>query len=163
MTDYRDHIYAALGVPPESEEEGLARRQRRDGPPPRAPARERKLDTPLLTIDDVDQRVGQWIDAEHERMMEILAHVIAHLQSEAAALKAAANSISYCLNGNALTHHSCLRWWQISKSRRSALREVLLGLLWPNTVRLKNRTPTREMLSTREESMQSSNRKQVTG
>jgi hypothetical protein len=32
MTDYRDHIYAALGVPPETEEEGLARRQRRDGP-----------------------------------------------------------------------------------------------------------------------------------
>jgi hypothetical protein len=27
--------------------------------------RERKLDTPLLTLDDVDQRVGQAIAAEH--------------------------------------------------------------------------------------------------
>jgi len=82
---YRDHIYAALGVPPETEEEELSRRQRRDSPPPRAKARERKLDTPLLTIDDVDQRVGLWIAAEHERMMEILAHVLAHLQDDESA------------------------------------------------------------------------------
>jgi hypothetical protein len=54
MTDYRDHIYAALGGPPKTEEEALARRQRRDGSPPRAPAREHKLETPLLTIDYVD-------------------------------------------------------------------------------------------------------------
>jgi hypothetical protein len=54
MTDYRDHICAALGIPPETEEERLARRQRRDGSPPRTPARERKLETPLLTIDYVD-------------------------------------------------------------------------------------------------------------
>jgi hypothetical protein len=33
-----DHIYAAFGVPPETEEEALARRQRREGPPPRAKA-----------------------------------------------------------------------------------------------------------------------------
>jgi hypothetical protein len=38
MTDYRDRIYEALGVRPETGEEALARTQRRDGPPPRAKA-----------------------------------------------------------------------------------------------------------------------------
>jgi hypothetical protein len=65
MTDYRDHIYAALGVPPETEEERAWRHQRRrDRSPPRAPAREQKLDTPSLTLNDVDQRIGQQIAAE---------------------------------------------------------------------------------------------------
>jgi hypothetical protein len=44
--------------------------------------RERKLDTPLLTLDDVDQRVGQAIAAEHQFVMDILTEIVAHLQDE---------------------------------------------------------------------------------
>src|SRR5215470_8650344 len=44
--------------------------------------RERKLDTPQVTFDDVDQRVGQAIAAEHQFVMDILAHTVAHLQDE---------------------------------------------------------------------------------
>ena len=44
--------------------------------------RERKLDTPLLTLDDVDQRVGQAIAAEHQFIMDILTGTVAHLQDE---------------------------------------------------------------------------------
>jgi hypothetical protein len=33
--------------------------------------RERKLDTPQVTFDDVDQRVGQAIAAEHQFVMDI--------------------------------------------------------------------------------------------
>ena len=44
--------------------------------------RERKLDTPLLTLDDVDQRVGQAIAAEHQFIMDILTEIVAHLQDE---------------------------------------------------------------------------------
>src|SRR5215470_15253337 len=45
--------------------------------------RERKLDTPLLTLDDVDQRVGQAIAAEHQFIMDILTEIVAHLQRDA--------------------------------------------------------------------------------
>jgi hypothetical protein len=45
--------------------------------------RERKLDTPLLTLDDVDQRVGQAIAAEHQFMMDILTGVLAQIQRDA--------------------------------------------------------------------------------
>ena len=44
--------------------------------------RERKLDTPLLTLDDVDQRVGQAIAAEHQFIMDIVTEIVAHLQNE---------------------------------------------------------------------------------
>src|SRR5262249_13207926 len=44
--------------------------------------RERKLDTPLLTLDDVDQRVGQAIAAEHQFIMDILTETVEHLQDE---------------------------------------------------------------------------------
>src|SRR5215471_10492515 len=44
--------------------------------------RERKLDTPQVTFDDVDQRVGQAIAAEHQFIMDILAQTVAHLQDE---------------------------------------------------------------------------------
>src|SRR5215831_5300686 len=44
--------------------------------------RERKLDTPQVTFDDVDQRVGQAIAAEHQFIMDILAEIVAHLQDE---------------------------------------------------------------------------------
>jgi hypothetical protein len=86
MTDYQDHLYAAFGVPPETEEEREWRRQRRDRPPPRARAREQKLDTPSFTLDDVDQRIGQSIAAEHELIMGILARVLARLRDDMAAL-----------------------------------------------------------------------------
>ena len=44
--------------------------------------RERKLDTPQVTFDDVDQRVGQAIAAEHQFIMDILTEIVAHLQDE---------------------------------------------------------------------------------
>jgi regulator of PEP synthase PpsR (kinase-PPPase family) len=44
--------------------------------------RERKLDTPQVTFDDVDQRVGQAIAAEHQFIMDILTETVAHLQDE---------------------------------------------------------------------------------
>src|SRR5262249_36022616 len=44
--------------------------------------RERKLDTPQVTFDDVDQRVGQAIAAEHQFIMNILTEIVAHLQDE---------------------------------------------------------------------------------
>src|SRR5262245_20942331 len=44
--------------------------------------RERRLDTPQVTFDDVDQRVGQAIAAEHQFIMDILAEIVAHLQDE---------------------------------------------------------------------------------
>src|SRR5215470_8758120 len=45
--------------------------------------RERKLDTPLLTLDDVDQRVGQAIATEHQFIMDIVTEIVAHLQRDA--------------------------------------------------------------------------------
>src|SRR5262245_15747131 len=44
---------------------------------------ERKLDTPQVTFDDVDQRVGQAIAAEHQFIMDILTETVAHLQRDA--------------------------------------------------------------------------------
>src|SRR5262252_5374972 len=44
--------------------------------------RERKLDTPQVTFDDVDQRVGQAIAAEHQFIMDILTETVARLQNE---------------------------------------------------------------------------------
>src|SRR5215469_14520549 len=44
--------------------------------------RERKLDTPQVTFDVVDQRVGQAIAAEHQFIMDILTETVAHLQDE---------------------------------------------------------------------------------
>src|SRR5262245_10164958 len=46
--------------------------------------RERKLDTPQVTFDDIDQRVRQAIAAEHQFIMDILTETVAHLQDEAA-------------------------------------------------------------------------------
>jgi hypothetical protein len=51
-------------------------------PKPEPEPKVRGLDTPQLTLDDVDQRIGQAIAAEHEFMMAILAEVLAHLQHE---------------------------------------------------------------------------------
>src|SRR5262245_19901120 len=45
--------------------------------------RERKLDTPQVTFDDVDQRVGQAIAAEHQLIMDILTETVAHRQRDA--------------------------------------------------------------------------------
>src|SRR5262249_49009394 len=46
--------------------------------------RERKLDIVPPTLDDVDQRVGQAIAAEHQFIMDILTETVAHLQRDAA-------------------------------------------------------------------------------
>jgi hypothetical protein len=64
MFDHRERIYAALGVPPETEDalERWGRLMPKSEPEPKA----RRLDTPQVTLDDVDQRVGQAIAAEHQ-------------------------------------------------------------------------------------------------
>jgi hypothetical protein len=79
MLERRDRIYAELGVPPDDPEDPLERWQRLK-PKPEPEPRARKLDVPPLTLDDVDQRVGQAIAAEHEPIMDILAETLAHLK-----------------------------------------------------------------------------------
>jgi len=51
-------------------------------PKPEPEPQARRLDTPQVTLDDVDQRVGQAIAAEHQFIMDILAGTVAHLQDE---------------------------------------------------------------------------------
>jgi hypothetical protein len=80
MFDRRDSIYAALGVPPETED--ALERWERLMPKPEPEPKARQLDTPQVTLDDIDQRVGQAIAAEHQFVMDILAEIIAHLQDE---------------------------------------------------------------------------------
>ena len=46
-------------------------------------ARERRLDTPQLTLDDIDRRIEERVAAEHQFMMDILAELLAHIQSDA--------------------------------------------------------------------------------
>src|SRR5215468_4277765 len=78
--DRRESIYAALGVPPDTEDALV--RWRRLMPKPEPGPKARRLDTPQVTFDDVDQRVGQAIAAEHQFIMDILAEIVAHLQDE---------------------------------------------------------------------------------
>jgi len=80
MFDRRESIYAALGVPPDTED-ALVRWQRLM-PKPEPEPKARRLDTPQVTFDDVDQRVGQAIAAEHQFIMDILTETVAHLQDE---------------------------------------------------------------------------------
>jgi hypothetical protein len=83
MFDRRESIYAQLGVPPD-EKDPLTRRERMRPQPesePRAPA----LETTPPTLAEIDQRIEQRIAAEHQFLMDIMAEVVAHLQSEAAA------------------------------------------------------------------------------
>src|SRR5215467_5864314 len=80
MYDRRESIYAALGVPPDTED-ALVRWQRLM-PKPEPEPKSRRLDTPQVTFDDVDQRVGQAIAAEHQFIMDILTETVAHLQDE---------------------------------------------------------------------------------
>jgi hypothetical protein len=53
-------------------------RAEREEPEPR----ERKLDAVPPTLDDIDRRIGERIAAEHQFMCDIIAEVLAHLQSE---------------------------------------------------------------------------------
>jgi hypothetical protein len=79
MFDRRDSIYAALGVPPETED--ALERWERLMPKPEPEPRARRLDTPQVTLDDIDQRVGQAIAAERERTRELLIELVAQLQN----------------------------------------------------------------------------------
>ena len=78
MFDRRDRLYAELGVPPEEPEDPLdawrRMRAKREEPEPR----ERKLDIVPPTLAEIDQRIA----AEHQFMCDIIAGVIANLQSE---------------------------------------------------------------------------------
>ena len=69
MVDRRESIYAALGVLPDTEDALL--RWQRLMPKPEPEPKARRLDTPQVTFDDVDQRVGQAIAAEHQFIMDI--------------------------------------------------------------------------------------------
>jgi hypothetical protein len=81
--DRRDAIYAELGVPPEEPEDALDHWRRlkaeREEPQPR----ERKLDTPQLTLHDVDQRIEARIAAEHQLMIDVMGEVLAQLKHDA--------------------------------------------------------------------------------
>jgi hypothetical protein len=84
MLDHRDRVYAELGVPPEEPEDPLDRARRwraeREEPQPR----ERKLDTAAPpTLDDVDRRIEEQIAAERKFMMDVLAELLAYIQSNA--------------------------------------------------------------------------------
>jgi hypothetical protein len=82
MLERRDRIYAELGVPPEEPEDPLDRwrhmKAEREEPQPR----ECKLDILPLTLAEIDQRIGEWIAAEHEFMIDIVAEVVAELRRE---------------------------------------------------------------------------------
>ena len=45
--------------------------------------RERRLDTAPPTFDDIDRRIEERVAAEHKFMMDILAELLAHIQSDA--------------------------------------------------------------------------------
>jgi hypothetical protein len=49
---------------------------------PKPEPKARRLDTPQVTLNDIDQRVGQAIAAEHQFITDILAEIVAHLQDE---------------------------------------------------------------------------------
>jgi hypothetical protein len=80
MFDRRDRIYAELGVPPDNED--ALERWRRLMPKPEPEPQAHRLDTPQVTLDDVEQRVGQWIAAERERTRELLIELVAQLRNE---------------------------------------------------------------------------------
>jgi hypothetical protein len=64
-------VHAELGVSPLNEEEKEN--------PEEAGARPYKLDTHLLTLADVDRRVGEWLAAEREQLHELLAQLLAEM------------------------------------------------------------------------------------
>jgi hypothetical protein len=80
--DRRDAIYAELGVPPEEPEDPLDRWRREKAEREEPQPRERKLDTPQLTLHDVDQRIEERIAAEHELMIDVMGEVVAQLRRE---------------------------------------------------------------------------------
>jgi hypothetical protein len=62
MLDYRDRVYAELGVPPEEPEDPLDRIRRMKAEREEPEPRERKLDTAAPpTLDDVDRRIEEQI------------------------------------------------------------------------------------------------------
>jgi hypothetical protein len=79
----RERIYRELGVPPDDED--VLVRWERMRPKPESEPRARKLDTATPTMAEIEERIAERVAAEHERMMGIMAHVVAHLQSEMAA------------------------------------------------------------------------------
>jgi hypothetical protein len=83
MFDRRDRIYAELGVPPEEPEDPLDRWRRMKAEREEPQPRQRKLDIVPPTLAEIDQRIGERIAAEHKFMMDILAEVLAQLQSDA--------------------------------------------------------------------------------
>jgi hypothetical protein len=81
--DRRDAIYAELGVPPEEPEDSLDRWRRMKAEREEPQPRERKLDIAPPTLAEIDQRIEERIAAEHEFMIDILAEVLAQIQSDA--------------------------------------------------------------------------------
>ena len=79
----RRNVAAELGVPPEKED--ALERWERMMPKPEPESRERQLDTRPPTMAEIDDLIGQRIDAEHEFIIAIMAEVVAQLQREAPA------------------------------------------------------------------------------
>jgi hypothetical protein len=57
------------------------RREKAEREEPRP--RERRLDTAPPTLDDIDRRIEERVAAEHQFVMDILAELLAHIQSDA--------------------------------------------------------------------------------
>ena len=72
----------SLGVPPEEPEDALDRWRRMKAENEEPPPRERKVDIVPPTLAEIDQRIQERIAAEHQFMCDIIAEVVAHLQSE---------------------------------------------------------------------------------
>jgi hypothetical protein len=61
----------------EEKERAQRRGERTQPPEPEEPRF--KLDTPLVTLADVDRRVGEWLAAEREQLHELLAQLLAEM------------------------------------------------------------------------------------
>jgi hypothetical protein len=70
-----DRIYRELGVPPDDED--VLVRWERMRPKPEPEPRERKLDPAPATLAEIEELIAERVAAEHERMMAIVAEVIA--------------------------------------------------------------------------------------
>jgi hypothetical protein len=79
VVDWQDRLPA----PSPGDEDPLDRWRREKAEREEPQPRERKLDTPLLTLDDVDQRVRERIAAEHEFNINFLAEVLVDLKNDA--------------------------------------------------------------------------------
>lgn len=78
MLDNRARNYQQAGEPRQAEHRRLDQSNAETDQDPRT----NKLDTRLLTITDVDQRISEWVTAEREHLHELLVHMLAEMPTE---------------------------------------------------------------------------------